>query len=177
MPWHSRRAAIEKLSYYRAWPAVVSRVGNRYDGSQAEGCAVRPALPGLDRASPASCRTIGLGNADPISGITVACTDSQQPSPSGDTRGSTQILGPARYCSGEACRAPRQLNPGDCYSHGPVAVRCGGESAPVVGSCAVSHPPPIAWIKLTAAFMRRPRICTAVRSSVRATVCAVITSR
>jgi hypothetical protein len=40
-----------------------------------------------------------------------------------------------------------------------------------------SQPPPSAWIRRTALVMRRPRILTAVTSSVRAALCAVVTSR
>src|SRR6266849_10028706 len=40
-----------------------------------------------------------------------------------------------------------------------------------------SQPPPSAWIRRTALVIRRPRILTAVTSSVRAALCAVVTSR
>jgi len=45
------------------------------------------------------------------------------------------------------------------------------------GILALSHPPPRAWINNTALAIRRPRILTAVTSSVSAAFCAVITSR
>src|SRR5260370_41766646 len=40
-----------------------------------------------------------------------------------------------------------------------------------------SQPPPSAWISVTASTMRRPRILTAVTSSERAALWAVVTSR
>src|SRR5437879_9668588 len=41
----------------------------------------------------------------------------------------------------------------------------------------LSQQPPSAWIRKTALVIRRPRILTAVTSSVRAALCAVVTSR
>jgi hypothetical protein len=40
-----------------------------------------------------------------------------------------------------------------------------------------SHPPPRAWISNTVFAIRRPKILTAVTSSPRAALCAVVTSR
>ena len=61
-------------------------------------------------------------------------------------------------------------------SYWPVAV-CGRESTFTTGRLAEFHPPPRALIRETLAVMRRRRISTAARSSARAVLCAVVTSR
>ena len=58
----------------------------------------------------------------------------------------------------------------------PVAV-CGRDSTFTDGRLAELHPPPRALIRETLAVMRRRRISTAARSSARAVLCAVVTSR
>jgi hypothetical protein len=85
------------------------------------------------------------------------------------------LQSPARFCiSGSPYLSSPLLKVGDDHFESLVSLpQHSGRS----GKTERSQPPPRAWTRVTASTMRRPRMLTAVSSSERAALWAVVTSR